>query len=148
MILYMDTSSLVKLYVDEVHSEAVHRWVQMVDVIATSRVAYPETLAALARRRREGDFDEASFQRVTTAFRAQWLNFALVNLNETLAGELAITHVLRGFDAIHLAAALDLRRQAEGVVVTFAAFDVRLMQAAKTEGFQLNDSTGINPQAG
>ena len=69
MILYMDTSSLVKLYVDEVHSEAVHRWVQVVNVIATSRVAYPETLTALARRRREGDFNEASFQRAAAAFR-------------------------------------------------------------------------------
>ncbi len=139
MILYMDTSSLVKLYVDEVHSEVVRRWVQVADILATSRVAYPETLAALARRRREGDFDEASFQRVTDAFRAQWLNFAIINLNESLAGELAITHALRGFDAIHLAAALDLRRQAEGVIVTFAAFDVRLMQAARAEGFQVMD---------
>lgn len=142
MILYMDTSSLVKLYVDEMHSEAVHRWVQVADVFATSRVAYPETLGALARRWREGDLDEASFQRVTDAFRAQWLSFAIVNLNETEAGELAITHALRGFDAIHLAAALDLRRQAGGVVVTFAVFDVRLAQAAKAEGFQVMDEGG------
>ena len=112
MILYLDTSSLVK------RTRFIVRrcWVQMADVLATSRVAYPETLAALARRWREGDLGEASFQRVTDAFRAQWLNFAIVNLNEAEAGELAITHALRGFDAIHLAAVLDLRRQAEGVV--------------------------------
>ena len=143
MILYMDTSSLVKLYVDEVHSEAVHRWVQIADVFATSRVTYPETLAALARRRREGDLDETGFQRVTDAFRMQWLHFAIVNLNEMAAGELAIAHALRGFDAIHLAAALDLRRQAEGVSVTFSAFDVRLTQAAKAEGFQIMDEGGV-----
>ena len=143
MILYLDTSSLVKLYVDEVHSEAVHRWVQAADVSATSRVAYPETLAALARRHREGDLDEGNFQRVTTAFRAQWPNIAIVNLNETLAGELAIRHSLRGFDAIHLAAALDIRRQAGGVAVTFAGFDVRLTQAARAEGFQVMDEGGI-----
>ena len=58
MILYLDTSSLVKLYLDEIHSEAVHRWAQEAEVLATSRVAYPETFAALARRWREGDFDE------------------------------------------------------------------------------------------
>ena len=143
MILYLDTSSLVKLYVDEVHSEAVHRWVRVADVSATSRVAYPETLAALARRRREGDLDEASFQRVTDAFRSQWLNFAIVNLNEVAAGELAIAHALRGFDAIHLAAALDLRRQTEGVAVTFSAFDVRLIQAARAEMFQVMDDGGV-----
>ena len=71
MILYTDISSLVKPYVDEVHSETVHRWVQTTDVFATSRVAYPETLADLARRHREGDLEETSFQRVTDAFRAQ-----------------------------------------------------------------------------
>jgi hypothetical protein len=37
MILSMDTpASLVKLYVDEMRSEAVHRWVQVADVFATS----------------------------------------------------------------------------------------------------------------
>ena len=32
MIVYMYASSLVKLYVDEVHSEAVHRWVRVADL--------------------------------------------------------------------------------------------------------------------
>lgn len=140
MILYMDTSSLVKLYVEEAHSDAVHRWVQMTDVSVTSRVAYPETLAALARRRREGDFDDESFRRVIDAFRAQWLDFAIIDLNEIAAGELAIAYALRGFDAVHLAAALELRQQAEGIIVAFTAFDARLTQAAKAEGLQVLDA--------
>ena len=46
-------------------------------------------------------------------------------------------------DEVHsLAAALDLRRQAEGVAVTFSAFDVRLTQAAQAEGFQAMDDGG------
>ena len=137
MILYMDTSSLVKLYVREDHSEAVRGWVQFTHVVATSRVAYPETVAALARRRREGDLDEAGFQLATTSFGNQWRDFAIMDLNETMAGELAIEHALRGFDAIHLAAALELRRQVEDVIVTFSAFDTRLAQAAKAEGLQV-----------
>lgn len=140
MILYLDTSSLVKLYLDEIHSEAVHRWAQEAEILATSRVAYPETLAALARRWREGDLDEDGFQRVTTAFKTQWLAFAILDLNETAAGELAIMHALRGFDAIHLAAALDLRREAEGTFVAFTAFDGRLAQAARAEGLQIMDA--------
>ena len=136
----MDTSSLVKLYLDEVHSDAVHGWVQMTHVVATSRVAYPETLAALARRRREGDLDDESFQLVTAAFRKQWRDCAIMDLNETMAGELAITHALRGFDAIHLAAALEFRQQVGGVTFTFTAFDERLAQAAKAEGLQVLDA--------
>ena len=137
MILYLDTSSLVKLYVHETHSEAVHGWAQQTDVFATSRVAYPEMLAALSRRRREGDFDAESFQLVTGAFKQQWLDFAIIELDERFAGELAIAHALRGFDAVHLAAALELRRQAEGIIVAFTAFDERLAHAAGAEGLQV-----------
>jgi predicted nucleic acid-binding protein len=140
MILYLDTSSLVKLYLDEVNSETVHRWAQEAEVLATSRVAYPETLAALARRWREGDLDDESFQRVKVTFQEQWPAFAILDLNETAAGELAITHALRGFDAIHLAAALDLRREAEDTLVAFTAFDGRLAQAARVEGLQVLDA--------
>ena len=140
MILYLDTSSLVKLYLDEVYSEAVRRWADEAEILATSRVAYPETLAALARRWREGDLDEEGFQQVTAIFRAQWRAFATLDLNETSAGELAITHALRGFDAIHLAAALELRQEAAGTVVTFTAFVSRLTQAAKAERLQVLDA--------
>lgn len=141
MILYLDTSSLVKLYLDELHSETVHRWAQEADVLATSRVAYPETLAALARRWREGDLDNESFQRVCVTFKEQWPSFASLDLNEATAGELAITHALRGFDAIHLAAALDLRLGAQEAFIAFTAFDARLAQAARVEGLQVLDVT-------
>jgi hypothetical protein len=40
----------VKLYLDGVGSEAVHRWAREAEILATSRVAYPETLAALDER--------------------------------------------------------------------------------------------------
>lgn len=135
MILYLDTSSLVKLYVEETHSEAVHRWVRGAPVAATSRVAYPETLAALARRRREDDLDATSYQAAKSSFLAQWHDFAIIDLNEEMAGELAIGYALRGLDAIHLAAALELRRKMKGATVAFTAFDARLVRAAEAEGF-------------
>ena len=55
MTLYLDTSSLVKLYVDEPGSDAVHRLVGTATAVATSSIAYTETRAALTRRRRERD---------------------------------------------------------------------------------------------
>ena len=54
MILYLDTSSLVKLYVEEPGSPAVHADVEGSELVTTSIVAYTEARAALARRRREG----------------------------------------------------------------------------------------------
>ena len=46
MILYLDTSALVKLYLDEEDSGAVHEAVEVAEGVATSTVAYAETRAA------------------------------------------------------------------------------------------------------
>ena len=48
MILYLDTSSLVRLYVDESGSADVRRLVEQAEIVAASVVAYPEARAALA----------------------------------------------------------------------------------------------------
>ena len=55
MMLYLDTSSLVKLYIEESSSDEVRRWVQKATTLVSSRVAYPEALSAFARRHREQD---------------------------------------------------------------------------------------------
>ncbi len=57
MTLYLDTGSLVKLYVAEAGSDVVRQLVEQADIVATAAIAYPEARAALARRRREGAFD-------------------------------------------------------------------------------------------
>lgn len=136
MILYLDASSLVKLYIDEPHSSLVHGWVRTARVAATSRVAYPETLSALARRQRAGDLDAEGLRRTTAAFREQWSDFDHRELNETMAGALAIKHGLRALDAIHLAAAVELRHEAGGPV-DFTVFDVKLARAAEAEGLRV-----------
>jgi uncharacterized protein with PIN domain len=53
MVLYLDTSSLVKLYVEEKDSSRVANLVGSSNVTATSLVAYAEARAAFARRFRE-----------------------------------------------------------------------------------------------
>jgi len=54
VILYLDTSALVKLYVQEVGSADVNDWLKDADAAATSWVAYAEARAAFARGLREG----------------------------------------------------------------------------------------------
>ena len=53
MIVYLDTSSLVKLYVEEDESSKVDALVKSSEITATSLVAYAEARAAFARRSRE-----------------------------------------------------------------------------------------------
>ncbi|MBE9540835.1 MAG: type II toxin-antitoxin system VapC family toxin, partial [Proteobacteria bacterium] len=53
MVIYLDTSSLVKLYVEEEDSSKVADLVRSSKVIATSLIAYAEARSAFARRYRE-----------------------------------------------------------------------------------------------
>lgn len=134
MILYLDSSSLVKLYVKEAGSPDVRRWVDDADVLATSRVAFAEVMAALGRLQREGILDAAAFQAAEARLAVDWADIAVVEVDELAAGHLAVRHALRGFDAIHLAAALDMRGDASGGRVAFTSFDKKQVVAAEAEG--------------
>lgn len=136
MIVYLDTSSLVKLYVEEEGSSAIAALVKSAKVAATSMVAYPEARAAFARRFREKSFTSADHQRIKTCFNRDWRDYFIVNLTEDailLAGNLAEKHALRGFDSIHLAAAMILRREVS-LPVVFLCADDQLEKAAMREG--------------
>jgi predicted nucleic acid-binding protein len=141
VILYLDTSALVKLYVSEDASEEVRARVAGALAVGSSRVAYPEARAAFARRHREGGFGGADLRRIIAALDRDLSAFVMVNLERPLArraGELAEKHGLRGFDAIHLASALELGALL-GVTPAFLAYDARLMSAASSEGFVVDE---------
>jgi uncharacterized protein with PIN domain len=53
MMLYLDTSALVKLYVDEPLSQELSAALDEAEAVATSLLAYAEARAAFARARAE-----------------------------------------------------------------------------------------------
>jgi len=132
--LYLDTSSLVKLYVAEPGGDVVGRLVKQATVVATSGIAYPETRAALARRRRERALTAAAFTRATRAFEDDWPRYLAVEVSASIcreAGDLAERYRLRGYDAVHLASYLEVARGAGVAETQFSSFDERLNRAAK-----------------
>jgi predicted nucleic acid-binding protein len=133
VILYLDSSALVKLFVFEQASDKVHAYVMEAEAIATSRVAYSEACAAFARRRHEDRLSQEEYSAAKEALRNQWPSFGAVELAEFKAGELAMKHNLRGFDAIHLAAALELHAKTNRVPVIFCTFDTLQAKAARAE---------------
>jgi len=135
VILYLDTSSLVKLYVEEAHSESVRQWVVDAELVATCRVTYPETLSALTRRCRNGDLSLEDFDMLAQCFTAEWGSYAAIDFDEIEAGRLVTEHGLRGFDAVHLAAAKTLQNPDYSVSLAFSSFDAVLNSAAAAEGF-------------
>ena len=140
MILYLDTSSLIKLYLDEDHSDLVHQWADQAEVLCTSRVAYPEAVAAMARRWRQGDLDDEAFDAARQTLADDWPGFGAVDLNEEAAAELAARLALRGFDAIHLAAAVEIAAGSGVVPAFFTSFDEQLNRAARAEGLAALDA--------
>ena len=138
MFLYLDTSSLVKLYVEEEGSEQVALLVESASYCTTSIVAYAEARAAFARRFREQAFTLGDYQQIKSALEKDWSRYVVLTLDFSLAtqaGELAEKHALRGFDSIHLASAISLRDQVASPVVFFA-WDARLLSAAQAEGLE------------
>mgnify|MGYP001558233911 FL=1 len=136
MILYLDTSALVKLYVREAGSGEVKKLARESAALATSIVAYAEVRAAFARLMREGVTVEKRHRERLKQFNADWESFMRIELGHAVArtaGELAEAYALRGFDAIHLASALWLN-DTSGGQLQFSAFDARLRAAAERAG--------------
>ncbi len=133
MILYLDTSSLVKLYVTEPHADRVRRWAEEAEIIATCRVAYPEMISALNRRFRTGDLAKGDYDRLMKMFAGDWPHFAAIDFDVIEAGRLAEAYGLRGFDAVHLSACKLLRSSQGAPSVAFSSFDQKLNDAAAAE---------------
>ncbi|MEW5900716.1 MAG: type II toxin-antitoxin system VapC family toxin [Acidobacteriota bacterium] len=136
MILYLETSNLVKLYVQESDSDEILRLVREAEAVATSIVAYVEARAAFARKFRDRGISEKDYQTVKKAFLSDWENVFVIRLTDAVAksaGDLAEKRSLRGFDALHLASAVQLLKSVR-LPVVFSSSDARLSEAAKKEG--------------
>jgi predicted nucleic acid-binding protein len=108
-LAYFDTSAFVRCMVGEPGSETAQRvWAATEDVAAV-RLAYPEARAALARACRLGRLTARGHSAVKVICAEMWQELAVVEVDEALAAsaaDLAEREALRGYDAVHLAAAL------------------------------------------
>jgi uncharacterized protein len=108
VIAYFDTSAIIPLIVNEPSSDRCNRvWDESSRVVSV-RLLYPEARAALAKAERMGRLSAA--QRVAAIVELETIITQVdhIEVTEALAhraGELAQAHGLRGYDAVHLAAA-------------------------------------------
>jgi uncharacterized protein len=138
VILYLDTSAFVKIYIDEAHTKAMRAVAKDAEILASSIIAYAEMRSALARRTRAGDLSMNDLVRIKLQFEQDCKEMEALQLDDRTvrrSGELAETYSLRGFDAVHLAAAESLR-DIFGTI-TFACFDAELSRAASASGMSL-----------
>ena len=140
MILYLDTSALVKRYVRESASDLVIAFWNQAEEIVTSSVAYAETMAAFHRKKREGDATDDVIQKALDSFQEEWVGFIRIEVNDGLNNHIRKVigkYPLRGFDAIHLASAILVHERLPGNL-SFACFDQRLLEAARKEGLKVS----------
>lgn len=138
MNLYLDTSALVKLYVEEEGRAAVLSAAADAEVVATSMIAYVEARSAFARRRREGGLAAAEHRRCVRDLDRDWPRYLRLEVSERLvlaAGRLAERYRLRAFDSIHLVSAVTMRDQLGDAL--FACWDSTLNAAARRAGLSL-----------
>lgn len=141
MNLYLDTSALVKLYVEEDGSALVRDLVQWAELVGTSAVAYVETRAAFARRHREGCFSPRDRDRIVRDLDRDWQHYFLIPVTDPLvrrAAGLCDSRGLRAYDSIHLASACMVNDGVSGRMV-LASWDLELNRAAADEGLEVVD---------
>lgn len=139
MILYVDTSALVPLLIEETTSDDCGKLWDVADRVIATRLAYVEAAAALAMGERMGRISGPEHAAGRDSLVALWPIVAVVELDAPLmdsAAMMADTHDLRGYDAVHCAAATAVA----GPDVVAAAGDARLLEAWRQEGVAAIDA--------
>lgn len=133
MIAYFDTSAVMPLLIAEPGSHRAAALWDGADRVVSVRLVYPEARAALAQARRLDRLTARQLRDAVTRFDALFDQIDLVEVDDVLArraGELAEVRKLRGYDAVHLAAADRVRDPS----VVMIAGDGALLAAAAAEG--------------
>lgn len=136
MILYLDASAAVKRYVSEHGSTEVHQAIATATAVGMVAIGRVEIVAALAKAVRMHVLAAAEAEAARQVFRAEWPDYVRLRVTEALAAraaDLAWQQGLRGYDAVHLAAAL-LWQDGLEESVTLATFDRQLWHAGRRSG--------------
>lgn len=134
-IQYLDTSALLKLYLDEAGSAEV-RLATTDQPAFTHIIAYAELRAGLAKAKRMDRVSTADYRNLLADLESDWKQINVVSIDSQQvrrAGALAETFGLRGYDSVHLAAAESLTINT-GAEVRFLCFDQALSRSAATLG--------------
>jgi predicted nucleic acid-binding protein len=137
MILYFDTSALVKGYIQEEGSKEVTALLDEVQNLFGSIVlTQVEMAAAIQRAVRVIGSSSASASGAWQDFMDDWPSFTRLVISPMTierASGIAWDYGLRGYDSLHLAAAL-LWQDSLGTQITLATFDRELWLAGQKAG--------------
>ncbi|MHB2028532.1 MAG: type II toxin-antitoxin system VapC family toxin [Acidimicrobiales bacterium] len=118
MVWYLDSSAFLKLITMEEESSAMRKWFTSHDSVWSSQLLHTEVLRAGVRLGIDADVIEDALETVSLILPSVSTFF--------VAGRL-LAPSLRSLDALHLASAMEIGDDLEGIV----AYDERLIDAAR-----------------
>lgn len=138
MITYVDTSTLLKLVIEEPGSEQAEVIWRAADALVCVKLGYVEARAALAAAHRARRLTLHQHRAARQSLELLWNQVSLAEVSDGViarAADLAEELGLRGYDAVHLAVAAELD------VVVFSSADRQLCAAAAALGMHVADPT-------
>jgi predicted nucleic acid-binding protein len=139
MIAYFDRSALVPLLVDEPSSSACRRLWEYADDVVSARLAYVEIAAALSQAHRLGRLTVRRQRAALRALDELWSQTQIAEVDQLLverAAQIADQFALRGYDAVHCAAAVLVNDE----TLVAAAGDRQLLTAWHALGVNTYDT--------
>jgi uncharacterized protein len=139
MILYLDTSALVKRYIREAGTDEVIELIESAGSVGSASLTKVEMAAAFEKTVRKGWVKRKIAMQAWQDFLDHWSSFTRLNTSSGTidrASSLALEYGLRGYDAMHLACAL-LWKETLETQITMATFDRDLWQASKKASLEV-----------
>jgi predicted nucleic acid-binding protein len=136
LIAYFDTSAIVPLLVEEDGTIAARDIWLGADRVVSVRLALVEARAALAQANRNTRISAEQLRSLTHELEGLFVQLELVDVEDALvrqAADLAEVQALRAYDAVHLAAALQVLEPD----LVLVAGDRALLSAAKSVGLMV-----------
>lgn len=134
MITYVDTSALIKLLIEEEGSDEIGLIWDTSDLVAGAALVVVEARAALAAAERGRRLTRSEHRQAKRGLDGLVAELNLVAITDELiteAADLAESEALRGYDAVHLAAALTVEAS------VLASADDALCGAAAGHGLHI-----------
>lgn len=141
MIIYIDSSVLVKKYFNEKGSEIILKLWNENNHFAISQVGFSEILGTINKKQKVDRFSDKIKDKLIGNFLEDWDQMIKVNVDNSLKSELLHIHskyLLRGFDAIHLVSANIIFKELEEDSL-FLCADDNLAMAAKKDGLNIGN---------
>ena len=145
---FLDTSAIVKRYVQETGTPWIRELTRRgtTDPIYLAGITTVELTSAVARRRQGGSLSTSRVGSILARFQTHAARrYVVIDVTTALlatAANLADSHALRAYDAVQLAAALEVNRRSHAAgrgYITLISADKELNAAAAGEGLAVGD---------